>query len=284
VSTAGGNDPELGFPTAGTVLYGRSQSRRTDETLTPSPRSFALKRHRLFDQIAEHLEQMIYSGELKVGDTLPSERDLMERFQVGRPAVREAMLWLNKKGLISVSGGERARVTEPDPKDLLEQLSGSARFLLSRPQGIQLFQQTRLFVEVSLTREAARAATAAQLSELETLLKENLAGSDLIEFARTDDAFHFAIARISGNPVITALYDGVLDLLQDQRHTSLQHPEALAAARGCHERIFAAIATHDADRAEAEMRRHLHDVERYYWSIRKPPPEEVETGLGTRPE
>lgn len=245
-------------------------NRLTDATLTTPPRNFALKRNRLFDQIAEHLEKMIYSGELKVGDALPSERELMERFQVGRPAVREAMLWLNKKGLISVSGGERARVTEPDPKDILDQLSGSARFLLSRPQGVQLFQQTRLFVEVSLTREAAKVATATQLADLEALLKANLVGDDMFEFARTDDAFHFAIARISGNPVVTALYDGVLELLQDQRHTSLQHAEALSAARGCHERIFEAIAAHDADRAEAEMRRHLHDVERFYWSIRKP--------------
>jgi DNA-binding FadR family transcriptional regulator len=41
---------------------------------------------------------MILSGELPVGDALPSERELMERFQVGRPAVREALLWLSKKG------------------------------------------------------------------------------------------------------------------------------------------------------------------------------------------
>ncbi len=232
----------------------------------------AIKRHRLFDQVAEHLAQMIYSGELKVGDALPSERDLMEHFQVGRPAVREALLWLNKKGLISVSGGERARVTEPDPRDILEQLSGSARFLLSRPQGVQLFQQTRLLVEVALAREAARMATAAQIAELEDLLAANLSGEDLEEFAQTDDAFHFAIARMTSNPVIIALYEGVLDLLQDQRHTSLKDPRALADARDCHTRIFQAIAAHDPDSAEAAMRRHLHDVETYYWAVRSQKP------------
>lgn len=228
----------------------------------------AIKRHRLFDQVAEHLSQMIYSGELKVGDALPSERDLMERFQVGRPAVREALLWLNKKGLISVSGGERARVTEPDPKDILEQLSGAARFLLSQPQGVQLFQQTRLLVEVALAREAARIASPEQIAGLEALFADNVASTDIPGFVRTDDAFHFALARITGNPVITALYEGVLELLQDQRHTSLRDPRALAAALGCHEAIFKAIAAHDADGAEATMRRHLQDVETYYWAVR----------------
>ncbi|WAC29340.1 FCD domain-containing protein [Ancylobacter sp. SL191] len=232
------------------------------------PPIHAIKRHRLFDQVAEHLAQMIYSGELKVGDALPSERDLMERFQVGRPAVREALLWLNKKGLISVSGGERARVTEPDPKDILDQLSGAARFLLSQPQGVQLFQQTRLLVEVALAREAARNANDAQIAELRELLAANLASTDIPSFVQTDDSFHFAVARVAGNPVINALYEGVLELLQDQRHTSLKDPRALAAARACHEAIFAAIASHDPDRAEATMRQHLQDVETYYWAVR----------------
>lgn len=228
----------------------------------------AIKRYRLFDQVAEHLSQMIYSGELKVGDALPSERELMERFQVGRPAVREALLWLNKKGLISVSSGERARVTEPDPKDILEQLSGAARFLLSQPQGVQLFQQTRLLVEVALAREAARKASPAQIAEMKQLLADNLASDDIPGFAQTDDAFHFAVARVSGNPVINALYEGVLELLQDQRHTSLKDPRAMVAAQNCHEAIFDAIEARDPDAAEAAMRRHLQDVETYYWAVR----------------
>ncbi len=218
---------------------------------------------------------MILSGELAVGDALPSERELMERFEVGRPAVREALLWLNKKGLISVSGGEKARVTEPNPKDLIEHLSTAALLLVSRPEGMHLFQQARLFTEVALAREAAKAATAAELSELEVLLQANEATEgDVAEFARTDDDFHFGIARISHNSLVTALYNSVLEVLQEQRHTSLKHADAFDAAIACHRRIFEAIAARDPDRAEAEMRRHLGDVETYYWSVRggKPAP------------
>jgi DNA-binding FadR family transcriptional regulator len=228
-----------------------------------------LKRHRLFDQIAVHLEAMILSGELAMGAALPSERELMERFQVGRPAVREALLWLNKKGLISVSGGERARVTEPNPKDLLENLSTAALLMVSRPEGMYLFQQTRLFTEVALARHAAKEAVARDIKKLEVLLRANEATeSDAVEFAKTDDDFHFGIARISNNPLLTALYNSVLDVLQNQRHTSLQHPEALRAAIGRHRRIFTAISERQPDRAEAEMRGHLSDVETYYWSVR----------------
>lgn len=233
----------------------------------PSP--LVIKRHRLSDQVASHLEQMILTGELAVGDVLPSERDLMERFQVGRPAVREALLWLSKKGLISISGGERARVTEPNPTDLIEHLSTAALLLVSRPEGMQVFQQARLFTEVALAREAAKAATDEELKELEQLLLANEATrGDIEEFSRTDDAFHFGIARVSHNSLVTALYNSVLAVLENQRHTSLKHPEAFDAATGCHRRIFEAIAARDPDRAEMEMRRHLGDVETYYWSVR----------------
>ncbi len=234
----------------------------------PSP-PFAIKRQRLFDQVAEHLEEMILSGEVGVGDALPSERELMERFGVGRPAVREALLSLNKKGLISVSAGERARVVEPDPTELLEHLSGAALLFVSTPQGMQIFQRTRLFTEVALAREACRWTSSDELKRLELLLRENEATADNKDaFASTDDAFHFGIASLAHNPLILALYRSVLGVLQDQRHTSLQHDDALAAAIGCHGRIFDAIAARDADRAEQEMRRHLTDVEAFYWSVR----------------
>jgi DNA-binding FadR family transcriptional regulator len=229
-----------------------------------------IKRDRLSDQVARSLEAMILSGELPVGSALPSERDLMERYGVGRPAVREALLWLNKKGFVAVSGGERARVTEPNPKDLLDHLSGAALMLVRRPEGMHLFQQTRLFTEIALAREAARAPTPGDLLRLEVLLQANQQTTgDMEAFARTDDAFHFGIASLSYNPLITALYNSVLDVLQDQRHTSLQHPEALDAAIACHVRIFEAIRDHDPDRAEREMRRHLGDVETFYWAVRK---------------
>lgn len=237
---------------------------------------FAIKRDRISDQVARDLESMILSGELGLGETLPSERDLMARYGVGRPAIREALLWLNKKGMIAVSGGERAKVTEPDPAELLEHLSAAAQMFVSRPEGMQLFQRTRLFVEVALAREAATNATTEDVRRLEALLEANRGTSTDVEaFARTDDAFHFGIASLSRNPVISALYNSVLDVLQDQRNTSLQHDEALAAAIGCHERIFEGIAARDADAAEREMRRHLRDVETYYWAVRKVVPDKV---------
>lgn len=231
---------------------------------------FTIKRDRLSDQIARNIEELIVSGQIRIGEALPSERELMERYGVGRPAVREALLWLDKKGLITVSNGERARVTEPDPQDLLDYFSGAALLLASSPEGMHAFQQTRLFAEVALAREAARTATEADLHELRALVEANQASfGDNPTFIRTDEAFHFGIAQVSRNSLIIALYNSVVAVLQNQRHTSLIHPQAMRAAIDCHTRVYEAIAARDPDRVEAEMRRHLSEVEDFYWAVRK---------------
>lgn len=228
----------------------------------------AIKHDRLSDKIALDIEGRILSGEVAVGDSLPSERSLMAHYGVGRPAVREALLWLNKKGLLSISTGDRAKVTEPNPKDILEMLSGAAKMLVARPDGVRLFQNTRTFVECAIAREAAVRITPSEIERLEAMVVANEnCGLDVQAFSLTDDAFHHGIAAISQNLLIDSLYQSVLELLEEQRRMSLSHPNALGWARKAHRAIFEAIRTKNPDQAELEMRKHLATVEETYWDI-----------------
>ncbi|MGU3492403.1 FCD domain-containing protein [Xanthobacteraceae bacterium A53D] len=229
-----------------------------------------LRRDRLSDKIAKDIEERVLSGELSVGDRLPSERDLMAHYGVGRPAVREALLWLSKTGIVSVANGDRTRVTEPDPRDLLQLMSVSAKMLVARPEGIRQFQNTRIFVEVAIVRDACRMATETDIAELDVLLQKNLdSADDLAVFSATDDAFHHRIACIVQNALVDSLYHAVLELLEDQRRMSLSHPDAMRKAMAAHRNIFEAIRDRDADRAEAAMRDHLATVIETYWDIRE---------------
>lgn len=228
-----------------------------------------LRRDRLSDQIAKDIEARVLSGELSVGDQLPSERELMAHYGVGRPAVREALLWLSKTGMLSVANGDRTRVTEPDPRELLQLLSGAARMLVARPEGIRQFQKTRIFVEVALVREAVRLATDADIVDLEKLLVTNESSAgDIPAFSASDDAFHHRIASIAQDPLLDTLYHVVLELLEEQRRFSLSHPDGLGKAMAAHRHIFEAIRDRDADRAEAAMRAHLETVIQTYWDMR----------------
>ena len=60
-------------------------------------------RKKLSDEVFTRLKQLIENGELKAGDDMPSERELMERFGVGRPAIREAMQALAGKVFVEDS-------------------------------------------------------------------------------------------------------------------------------------------------------------------------------------
>src|SRR5271156_712753 len=108
-----------------------------------------------YEEIAEHIELMVLSGETPAGTRLPSERDLMERFGVGRSTVREALFALKKRGLVVVDGGTRARVTSPNPQLVLGELGPVVRHMLAQPDGVRHFQHARALLEVALSREAA---------------------------------------------------------------------------------------------------------------------------------
>src|SRR5271155_3030411 len=118
-----------------------------------------IRRRRLYEEGVARLQALIHEEELKPGDPLPSERDLMLHFGVGRPAIREALFALHRMGLVVVANGERPRVSSPTPKTLLGELSGAARLMLAKPEGVRHFQEARALFECGLVEEAARTAT-----------------------------------------------------------------------------------------------------------------------------
>lgn len=228
-----------------------------------------IRRRRLHEEVAVRLEALILSDGYGIGDPLPSERELMERYGVGRPAVRQALLTLEKMGLVKITSGERARVTKPTLKAMVGQLSGAARRFLAEPDGVRHFQQARLFFETGLARHAAECATAADVERLGAALEENRRRiGDPIAFNRTDVGFHYVLAVIPGNPIFVALHEAMVNWLTEQRTISLRNPGADRSAYQAHERIYRAIADGDPDRAERQMRDHLLAIADLYWTQR----------------
>ena len=228
-----------------------------------------IRRRKLSDDVAVRLEAIIHSGEVAAGEPLPSERDLMLRFGVGRPAIREALFSLQKMGLVAVQAGGRARVTTPTPAVLVETLSGAVRLMLASGQGIRDLQAARAFFEIGLARHAAVHATAAGIGELHAALEANrLALGDLRKFEATDVAFHHVLALIPQNPIFSGFHQAVIGWLTEQRHITLKARGQKDLAYKAHEQITKAIVARDPDRAERLMRDHLNEVVRTYWRVR----------------
>ena len=227
-----------------------------------------IRRRKLYEEVADRLEAMIHEGIYSPGDRLPSERELMKRYGVGRPAVREALFALQKMGLVAISSGERARVTRATPQIVVESLSGAARQLLSQPDGARHLQEARTFLEVGLARHAAAHATRHDIDQLATALAANKATIDSVrDFEQTDVAFHYVLAVMPRNPIFTAIHEAMIGWLTEQRRISLRHPGQNRVAYRAHEQIYEAIATRDPDRAEKVIRAHLDQVSRLYWQM-----------------
>jgi len=226
-----------------------------------------IKQRKLSDEVAQHLERLIREGELVEADRLPSERELMRQYGVGRPSIREALLHLSKMGLVEVRSGERARITRPTPQFVIDALSGPARHMMSAPGGIHDFQSARMFFEIGLARNAAVNATAEDIESFREALETNRQSiGDLKSFERTDVDFHYVLAVITRNSIFTAIHAALAEWLLEQRRTTLAKGED-KKAYDAHCEIFEAVAARDPDRSEAAMRKHLEYVSRRYLEI-----------------
>jgi GntR family transcriptional regulator, sialic acid-inducible nan operon repressor len=216
-------------------------------------------RTKLSDEVFARLKQLIESGELRAGDEMPSERELMERFGVGRPAIREAMQALAGKGLVEISHGERARVLQVTAESIFRQVDLPAKLLLSgSSDSLEHLKNARIFFERGMVREAASKATAADVADLRALLDEqsrHVGDSEL--FINADMAFHQKIARISGNPIFAAVSGAMLGWLKSYHAEMLIWTGRENFTLAEHEEIIQAIENKNPDLAEKALIKHL---------------------------
>lgn len=181
-------------------------------------------RRKLADQVFDRLREMITTGQISPGDSMPSERDLMEKFGVGRPAVREALQQLQSKGLIQISHGERSRVNKLTAGAAFQQVDEIAKMLLSsEPSNLLHLKQLRRIFELGTIKLAAEKCTAKDISDLRILVEEQRSNiGDPAAFIQSDIRFHARIAEVSANPLLKAVSEAMLTWLFEY-HTSLLH-------------------------------------------------------------
>lgn len=216
-------------------------------------------RRRLSDQVLERMQDLILAGEIAPGETLPPEHALMDRYGVGRPAVREALQSLQAMGLITISHGERSRVNALTPDAVLRQGDAVARMLLSAaPENLEDLKEARWLFELGMVRAGAPHATPEAVADLRRLIEaQRQRLGDPAAFVRADIDFHVRLAGLSGNRILPAVSEAMLGWLF-RFHSDLLiwsgHEDVTLAE---HAGIVDAIEAHDIDRAAAAMDAHL---------------------------
>jgi GntR family transcriptional regulator, sialic acid-inducible nan operon repressor len=235
--------------------------------LPPDPAAAQpIQRRKLADEVTERLLVRIQSAEYPEGSRLPSERDLMALFAVGRPAIRESLQNLERMGLIAIAHGERATVLPVSARNVIGQIGTITRHLLSSsPQTLEHLKQARLFFEVGMVRHAAAHATPDDVAAIrQALAQHRAAADDLPHFIDGDMAFHRAIAAVGGNPIYVALSEAMFGWLAAFHSNVVRATGAEHVTLDEHQRIADCIAHRDSDGAAEAMTAHLTRANTHY--------------------
>jgi DNA-binding FadR family transcriptional regulator len=216
-------------------------------------------RRKLSDEVFARLKALIENGDLQPGDEMPSERALMERFQVGRPAIREAMQALANMGLVEISHGERAKVLKLTAQSLFRQMDVAAKIMLSASSdSLEHLKSARIFFERGMVREAAAKAKPEDVKALEqTLERQRALLGDSEQFIGADMDFHITIAKISRNPIYSAVSEAMLGWLKEYHTEMLIWTGSEDVTLSEHEEIIECIRRNDPEAAEQAMIKHL---------------------------
>ena len=221
-----------------------------------------IPRRKLRDGIEEQLLAALEHGTYAIGAELPSERELMVQMGVGRPAVREALMALEHRGLITISHGRRARVRAadvPDASELAKGITLAKRRFSGRDHasGPHLAEARALF-EATVVRLAAQRATPSGIVLLKRALSDNRrAIPDAAEYLATDMGLHRTIAALSGNPLLAAAGEAMYTWLPQFRIQTVHVKGANLLSYDEHARIVECIVGRDPDGAAKAIETHL---------------------------
>ncbi len=218
-----------------------------------------IESERLYERIVEQIEHRILNGDLHVGDQLPPERELCERFGVSRTAVREAVKALRQKGLLETYPGRGTFVTNSTSKAVRHSFNLMVK--LGGLNGSDDLVQVREILEPEIAALAAAHATAEQTAILtEAVATMDAALNDAERYIEGDLDFHLALAEATRNDIIPILLDSIVDLLREQRKRIFLTPGGPQRGQVHHKRILEAIMLHDSEAARDAMRDHLRQV------------------------
>lgn len=215
-----------------------------------------IRRQTLPDVVHQRLRHAILTGVYRAHDRLPTEHDLVEKFRVSRPVVREALNRLREDGLIQSRRGSGSFVLAISYETKIN--FGN----LENQNDLRSCYEFRIMVEPLSARLAAARATSEHLDIIGRAMEaEHAATTSSSPLAQADLDFHLAVASASGNQyfisALAALRDHVALGIHLYRTAVQWATPELNMVYDEHKAILAAIEARDADRAAKAMINHL---------------------------
>lgn len=216
------------------------------------------------EQIADELRALIVTGRLAEGDSLGREPDLVERFGVSRPSLREALRILEAEGLISVVRGMLGGVVVHAP-DTRMTARTAALLLQARHVPLADVHEARSLIEPAAVRVVASARSRrSAVAELRRLIDEEARViMDPDAFGQANARFHERLVALAGNQTLSIVAE-MLNEIVGRAVTAVAKAASAGTSvatrrRGIRsqERLVELIEAGKAAEAEAHWRTHM---------------------------
>ncbi|MEP6640175.1 MAG: FadR/GntR family transcriptional regulator [Chloroflexota bacterium] len=218
------------------------------------PRIEIVRRDPVAAEIARALLDFIFSGKIRPGSKLPSERQLAERFGTGRSVVREALKSLGLLGLVDVRQGDGTYLRGAD-SDLLPRVIEWG-LLLGERRTLDLVE-ARQHIEILVARLAAERRTPADLSEIRRYLAQMQRAKGTDAFISADVGFHLRVAEASKNVILANMLTSIQSLLRVWIRRVVEAAGDSGPSHLQHVPVYEAIDRQDVEAAGSAMAAHM---------------------------
>lgn len=220
----------------------------------------------LYEQVSQQIENIIFRGEYKKGELLPSERELIELTGVSRITVREALRHLAEVGIIETHKGKGSVVIVSAAE--LVQLTANKEKYQQQRRDFENSTKTRILIEPEIAKQVAETASSEAVVQIGECLNNAhipVAGG---HGAKNLESFHRSIVTALHNPILTELFDN-LTVLEAEHQPALLIPPSMQVSVASqlqehHRKIFEAIKSGNGEFAYFYMKEHLCYLQQAY--------------------
>jgi GntR family transcriptional regulator, transcriptional repressor for pyruvate dehydrogenase complex len=213
-------------------------------------------------QVARLLLDRIIDEEMRPGSSFGTEADLLDRYHVSRPTMRECLRILESQGVLSLRPGPKGGIIVAKPSvDVLAQTLSVYLQLHDVP--MMEILRARMAIEPTLVRDAALNGTAEQFDQMERSVErlEASKDDDGTVLYRENREFHNIIARAAANPVLEVFWLTIRSLASGEgEHMRFSEKNRKFIAKA-HRAILDACRRRDADAAQQLIAEHLGELD-----------------------
>jgi len=207
------------------------------------------------EKIVDQITKLVVTGNLKVGDKLPPERELAEMLGVGRSSLREALRSMINMGLLAVKHSEGTYIKKADANSLKPYFQWN---IMLENSTLDDLIEARELIELNVVTKAAERRTSEDMRKLEETIKNMKENTDdrktLVDY---DIEFHRMLVEIAGNSIMLSMIEIIRSAMEVWFSYVLSYTKNVTDTIEEHTAIMNAVGTGDGEKARMLLKDHL---------------------------